>query len=110
VRIHLIKERTVYEYLKANPQATSAFENWLRVLNTTSWNLPSDILESFSYADILGNGTKRVVFSIGGNKYRCICSYYFGSTFVHLFINWIGTHKEYDKLCDNNSQYTVSVY
>ncbi|WP_394367549.1 type II toxin-antitoxin system HigB family toxin [Mangrovibacterium lignilyticum] len=33
-------------------------------------------------------GSNRVVFNIGGNKYRVICQYYFGRQKVHLFIKW----------------------
>jgi len=87
VKIHLIKEKTVFEYIESNPEAEAGLKNWLRVINGSSWKLPSDILKSFTYADIIGRGTKRVVFNIEGNKYRCICSYYFGKTNVHVFIN-----------------------
>ena len=29
---------------------------------------------------------------------------------VHLFICWIGTHAEYDKLCNAGEQYSVNDY
>lgn len=35
--------------------------------------------------------------------------YAFGKNQVHLFVCWIGTHKEYDKLCKINGQYSVSI-
>jgi mRNA interferase HigB len=60
--------------------------------------------------DIFGNAAKRVMFDIGGNKFRCICDYSFGDKFVRLFVNWIGTHAKYSKICDNNNQYTISIY
>lgn len=110
MKIHLIKERTVYEYLESNPGAEAGFKNWLKVIHGSSWCLPSDILKSFNSADIIGKGTKRVVFNIGGNKHRCICTYYFGKEFIHLFINWMGTHLEYDKICAQKLQYTISNY
>jgi len=68
------------------------------------------MITTFNSADILGNGSERVVFNIGGNKYRMICKYHFGETKVHLFVNWIGTHSEYTKLCNEGKQYTVNVY
>jgi len=110
VRIHLVKERTVFEYIDSNPDSASGLRNWLIILNGSNWNLPSDILKSSNSADIIGKGTNRVVFNIGGNKFRCICTYSFGSKFVHLFINWIGTHSEYDKICNDKLQYTISIY
>jgi mRNA interferase HigB len=39
-----------------------------------------------------------------------ICKYRFGDRHVHLFICWIGTHAEYDQLCDNNEQFTIANY
>ncbi|MHA4812335.1 type II toxin-antitoxin system HigB family toxin [Flavitalea flava] len=62
----------------------------------------------YNTADLLGNGSKRVVFDIGGNNYRMICKYWFGKTKIHLYIKWIGTHAEYDILCKAKKQYTIS--
>jgi HigB_toxin, RelE-like toxic component of a toxin-antitoxin system len=59
---------------------------------------------------LLGRGSNRVVFDIGGSNYRMICKYAFGEKQVHLFICWIGTHAEYDKLCAGREQYTVTNY
>lgn len=36
--------------------------------------------------------------------------YAFGDTQVHLFICWIGTHAEYDRLCKAGEQYSISNY
>lgn len=74
------------------------------------WAEPAEIADTFGAADLLGNGSDRVVFDIAGNNYRMICKYYFGVTKVHLYIKWIGTHAEYTKLCDKNKQYTVNSY
>ena len=67
-------------------------------------------IETFGSADLLGNGSDRVVFDIAGNNYRMICKYHFGATKVHLYIKWIGTHSQYTQLCDNNKQYSVNSY
>ena len=74
------------------------------------WTEPGDITKTFGSADLLGNGSDRVVFDIAGNNYRMICKYHFAVTRVHLYIKWIGTHAEYTKLCDANKQYTVNSY
>ncbi|MEI7896936.1 MAG: type II toxin-antitoxin system HigB family toxin [bacterium] len=67
-----------------------------------------NIRHTFGSADLLGQGSSRVVFNIGGNNYRMICKYHFGSSLVHLFVCWIGTHAEYDELCNHGGQYTVN--
>ncbi len=70
----------------------------------------NEISLTFGDADLLGNGSNRVVFNIAGNNYRMICKYHFGITRVHLYIKWIGTHAEYTKLCDDKEQYSVDEY
>jgi len=110
MKIHLIKKQTIVEYVKENVQSKSAFLSWLSILKWVQWNEPNDIISTFNNADILGKSSKRVVFNIGGNKYRIICSYHFGKGKVHLFVKWIGTHSEYTKLCNDNKQYIINVY
>jgi mRNA interferase HigB len=48
----------------------------------------------FRSADILAND--RVVFNIGGNKYRLIAAVHYRGK--RVFIRFIGTHAEYDKI------------
>ena len=76
----------------------------------TDWETPQDIVATFNSADILGKSSNRVVFNIGGNKYRIICRYYFGRQKVHLFVKWIGTHADYTKLCNNEEQYSMDSF
>ncbi len=110
MKIHLIKKQTIEKFVLTNNQSKSAFASWLSILKWVEWKEPSHIISTFNSADILGESSKRVVFNIGGNKYRMICSYHFGKRKVHLFVKWIGTHSEYTKLCNERKQYTVNVY
>jgi mRNA interferase HigB len=110
MKVHLIKERTVQEFALANAGSHAAFQYWLGMIRRADWTIPSDILEMFSSADLLGKGSNRVVFNIAGNAYRMICKYAFGKTRVHLSVRWIGTHAEYDKLNKLGEQYTVRIY
>jgi len=110
MKVHLIKEQTIKDFIIDNAQSKSAFEIWLCILKSVDWSIPQDIVLTFPSADILGNGSERVVFNIGGNKYRLICSYHFGNQRVHLFIKWMGTHAEYTVLCKQGNQYTTDIY
>jgi mRNA interferase HigB len=110
MKVHLIKWQSVEAFMKDNAGSRSSLSLWLAVLKRSEWNDPADILKSFGSADLIGNGTDRVVFNISGNKYRIICKYQFGTMNAHLFVKWIGTHAEYTRLCKNNQQYTVSIY
>lgn len=110
MRVHLIKKLTVQKYVLSHASAKSSFENWLTAVKYADWETPDDVRRTFRTADLLGNASNRVVFDIGGNNYRMICKYYFLATQVHLFVCWIGTHPEYDKLCEQGLQFTVNVY
>lgn len=113
MRVHLIKESTIHEYIREQSINRRAFDNWLNRLQIADWEMPQDIIGTFgARADIIGR--QRVIFDVGGNHYRMICSYSFGRRNVHLYINWIGTHAEYDELCQRNdadgNQFTISKY
>jgi len=110
MRVHLIRKETIEDFARHNVQSRGPFGEWLTKIKHADWDEPADMQDTFSSADLLGNGSSRVVFDIGGNKYRMICKYAFGDKQVHLFVSWIGTHAEYDELCEDNEQYTVSKY
>jgi len=110
MKIHLIKRQSIENYASSNIQSKEAFGNWLSVIKYAEWKKPQDMIITFNSADILGKSSSRVVFNIGGNKYRIICKYFFGENKVHLFVTWIGTHAEYTKLCGEGKQYTINQF
>ena len=110
MKVHLIKKQTIEDFASRHARSGKSFEDWLEKLNYASWYQPNDIKQTFNSADLLGNSSNRVIFNIAGNNYRMICKYVFGEKQVHLFICWIGTHAEYDKLCSKQEQYIVNIY
>jgi mRNA interferase HigB len=110
MRVHLIKKQSIIDFILKNQGSQKAFENWMSIIKCVEWSEPNDIINTFNSADILGKSSNRVVFNIGGNNYRMICKYHFGATRVHLFIKWIGTHAQYDKICKLNQQFQIDKY
>ncbi len=110
MRINLIKKQTIRNYVLKNAGSKSPFEDWLSKIKSAAWENPGDIKRTFNTADLLGKSCHRVVFDIGGNNYRLISKCAFGENEVHLFVVWIGTHAEYNRLCKRNEQYTISLY
>jgi len=110
MKVHLIRKQTIEDYALANAGSRPGFNIWLGVLKYADWHTPEDIQSTFGSADLLGNGTMRVVFNIGGNKYRMICKYHFGDKQAHLYVCWIGTHAEYTELCKKDKQYEINEY
>lgn len=110
MRVHLIRKETIETFAISNSRSRSSLHEWLAKIKYADWLTPADMKETFASTDLLGRGSGRVVFDIAGNSYRIICKYAFGEKSVHLFVCWIGTHAQYDQLCNNSQQYFVSLY
>lgn len=110
MKVHLIKESTIDSFINKHPGSKIGLNTWMNIIRDADWERPADILKYFRSADLLGNGTERVIFEIAGNNFRMICKYSFGKEKVHLFICWMGTHSEYDKICAERKQYSIHIY
>ena len=110
MRIHLIRKDTIEQFASENAQSRGPFEEWLTRLKYADWESTYDMKLTFPSVDLIGNGYNRAVFDIGGNKYRLIGKYAFGEKQIHLFICWIGSHAEYDKICKLNQQFEINIY
>lgn len=67
---------------------------WFDEAKNANWKTPQDIKAHYRNASFIANN--RVVFNIHGNKYRLIVSISYSLSIV--YIKFIGTHKEYDKI------------
>jgi len=67
---------------------------WYRDVTKSDWSKPSDVKARFGNASILQDG--RVVFNIGGNKYRIVTRINYPYRIV--YIRFIGTHRQYDAI------------
>ena len=74
--------------------AKEPLEAWYYETKKAEWESWRDIKEKYSSASILKGS--RVVFNIGGNKYRLVVKINFPAQIV--YIRFIGTHKEYDQI------------
>ncbi len=110
MKVHLIKKQTLEDFAHGQPRSKTSLEDWTEKLKLANWEQPTDMKRTYNTADILGKSSNRVVFDIAGNNYRMICKYVFGARQVHLFVCWIGTHAAYDKICKQESQYTINLY
>lgn len=96
--------------MQGHARSRTGFTHWLQLIQVADWERPEDMARLFPSADLLGNGSDRVVFDIGGNKYRLIRKYYFSDVRVTLFVQWIGTHAAYDRLGNNREQYEITMF
>ena len=73
MKVHLIRKKTIREFVAKTPRGTSSFDDWLLKVGFADWKIPEDIKRTFTSADLLGKGSSRVVFDLAGNKFRMIC-------------------------------------
>ncbi len=74
--------------------AKEPLEAWYYETKKAEWESGMDIKGKYSSASILKGS--RVVFNLGGNKYRLVVKINFPAQIV--YIRFIGTHKEYDQI------------
>lgn len=67
---------------------------WFQVTSQANWSNVNDVKNTFNSADYIGN--ERFVFNIKGNRYRMVATVKFKNRTI--FIKFIGTHAEYDKI------------
>ena len=110
MQVHLIKKKSIHEFIHMHGRSKSSFLIWLETLKHANWNDPNDLFATFPSADILGNSSNRIVFNVGGNAYRIICKFQFTQSEMRLYVKWIGTHDEYSQLCKQNKQYHIDQF
>ena len=90
----IISKTILNDYCAANPDTYMPLISWYKEVKISDWANFNELKLSFNSADAVGN--HRYVFNIKGNKYRIIALIIFKVRTV--FILFIGTHKEYDKI------------
>jgi len=92
--VRIIAIKTLREFWGRHSGAEQPLRSWYAETKKASWQKPNDIVKQYRTASILTNN--RVVFNIKGNDYRLVTAinYDFGI----IYIQFIGTHKEYDKI------------
>jgi mRNA interferase HigB len=91
---------------KALGAVKAALEAWFQEAQRARWKSPADVKKVYATASIVGGD--RVVFNIKGNDYRLVTAIDYGRQTV--FIKWIGSHADYDKINVRTVQYGDQTY
>jgi mRNA interferase HigB len=94
--MRIIAKRTLQNFWEIYPNSKQPLLSWYQVFDKNDFGSSNDIKQLFGTADFVGNN--RIIFNICGNHYRLIVKINFLTQIV--YIKFIGTHKEYDKLMD----------
>ena len=74
--------------------ARGPLESWHEEATKATWSSPQDIKDQYATASICANN--RVVFNVGGNKYRLIVEMQYRAGIA--WVKFVGTHAQYDKV------------
>ena len=93
--MRVISLRTIKKFLDGGPEYDDAREPalaWYRQALKADWSSPAELKREIGSASILKDG--RVVFNIGGNKYRIVV--WINYPYRVVYVRFIGTHRQYD--------------
>ena len=93
--MRVIAKKTLVQFWESgHGDAEQPLKAWHALAKAASWSNPQEIKDKFASASFLANN--RVVFNISGNKYRLVVKVDYD--FKAIFIRFIGSHAEYDKI------------
>ena len=78
----------------AYSDARGPLESWHEEALNAHWPSPQAVKDQYASASICGNN--RVVFNIGGNKYRLVVEMQYQAGIA--WVKFIGTHAQYDRI------------
>lgn len=92
--MRIIAKRTLREFWMKHPDARGPLQAWHQEVKKANWQGPQQIKRRYASASFVAGN--RVIFNIGGNKYRLVVcvNYDYGV----VYIRFIGTHAEYDRI------------
>ena len=92
--MNVVSRKTLRAFWERCPLAEKPLVGWYKVVSAAEWQTPHDIRAQYNTADFVSDS--RVIFDLGGNKYRIVARVSY--TFKAVQIKFVGTHDEYDKI------------
>ncbi len=96
--MRVISIKILREFWIKHNDCEQQLKSWYRETEKAKWKNLNELKSEYPTVSILENG--RVVFNIKGNKYRLIVKINF--QYQIIWLRFIGTHAEYDKINANN--------
>ncbi len=92
--MRIISRKTLIAYWEKHSDAEQPLRSWFDEALNATWSSANELKQQYRNASIITK--KRVVFNIRGNHHRLVVDIEYKLGIV--FIVWIGTHNDYDKL------------
>jgi mRNA interferase HigB len=91
--MRVISRKPLREFAAKHPPAKGPLDAWYAHACRADWANFADVKATYGSADVVGRN--RVIFNIGGNKYRLIAKMAYKCRIV--YVRFVGTHAEYQK-------------
>ncbi len=93
----ILAKSTLREFWEKHADLEQYLKTWYDTARNNDWKTPNDVKNTYATAGIPKN--ERIVFNIKGNDYRLVVKFNFEKSWI--FVRFIGTHAEYDKIDAN---------
>ena len=90
--MHIISRKALKDFWEKHPDSETPLKVWFKIVKATKYRSVNHLRETFPTADPVED---KVVFNIGGNKYRLITVIHF--KYSKVYIRHVVTHAEYNK-------------
>ncbi len=90
--VEVYGEATVAKFSRKHPASRKPLQRFLEIVKQSNWQHFAAVRNTFASADYVSG---RLVFNLGGNKYRLIASVDFDDQI--LVVDEVMTHEEYDR-------------
>jgi mRNA interferase HigB len=90
----IFAKSTLREFWEKYPESEQYLKTWFDTVKSSDWRNPNEVKQTYANASIMKDS--RIVFNIKGNSFRLVAKFNFEKQWV--FIRFIGTHEQYDKI------------
>ena len=94
--MRILSLKVLREFWTEYPDAEKPLRAWYKVVSAARWTKPNEVKIAFG-ANVDFVGDNRVIFDIGGNKYRLIVRIVY-DPYYRVMVKFVGTHAEYDSI------------
>ena len=92
--MRIITRGTLRDFWEKYPDAEQELKYWHQKIKNANYQAANEVIADNPRADTVGNN--RIVFNICRNRYRLITMFKY--QVQRVYIRFIGTHKEYDRI------------
>lgn len=93
----IFAKSTLNQFWEKHPDSEQYLKTWYDTAMNSDWKTQGDVKLTYTNASILKDC--RIVFNIKGNSYILVVKFNFDKQWI--FVRFIGTHTEYDKINAN---------